>query len=67
MKTLTLKEKKKFWNKIVKQTIPKESRNNKYAKAIQNFVFNTIVNAPIMPDIKSLHDCSVNLYYRDTL
>jgi hypothetical protein len=56
MKTLTLKEKKKFWNKIVKKSIPKESRNNRFAKAIQTFVFNTIVNAPIMPDIKSLNE-----------
>ena len=56
MKTLTTKEKKKFWNKIVKQTIPKESRNTKFAKAIQNFVFNTIVNAPVMPDIKLLNE-----------
>lgn len=55
MKTLTTKEKKKFWNKIVRKTFSRKDRN-KMPKDIQDFIFNTIVNAPVMPDIKPLDE-----------
>jgi len=58
-KKITLKEKKKMWDKFINESTPQEYKNEG-TKIVQDFIFNTIVNAPIMPDLKPLNEDEIN-------
>jgi hypothetical protein len=56
MKNKTIKEEKKqLWEEMLKNNSTQDEQNE-FSKPIQDFIFNTIVDAPIMPDIKLIDE-----------
>jgi hypothetical protein len=52
---ITREEKKQLWEEILKNNTTQDEQNE-FSKPIQDLIFNTIVDAPIMPDIKPIDD-----------
>lgn len=48
-------EKKQLWEDILKNNTTQDELNE-FSKPILDFIFNTIIDAPIMPDIKPINE-----------
>ena len=54
-KKITREEKKQLWEEMLK-TDTTQDEQNEFSKPIQDLIFNTIVDAPIMPNIKVIDE-----------
>lgn len=52
-RTLATEQKKELWESVIKNI---ETDGNEFEKPIRDFVFNAIVNAPVMPDLKPVDE-----------
>lgn len=54
-KEITREEKKQLWEEMLKNNTTQDELSE-FSKPIRDFIFNTIVDAPIMPDIKPIDE-----------
>ena len=52
---ITREEKKQQWEKMLKNNTTQDEQNE-FSKPIQDLIFNTIVDASVMPDIEPIDE-----------